>query len=202
MGELASAPAFLLIGNDATEQNPLVAWQIRSAIRHVAARLYVVDSREIEVAAQSEPFRAGCFRRGRCRDRGLNGRGSAVRRFARIAKSSSGGRRPDRAVRRRNTGPGARRSGGAGRAARAGRPTYPVHGARRLCEFARRRGHGFAAGSAARLCRRCGHVGARKVWKIVGRFTAGKTGTGGRRDDRWSGGRHDQRALRCGRESA
>src|SRR6202049_1731614 len=44
MGELASAPAFLLIGNDATEQNPLVAWQIRSAIRHVAGRLYVVGS--------------------------------------------------------------------------------------------------------------------------------------------------------------
>ena len=35
----------LLIGNDATEQNPLVAWQIRPAIRHVGARLYVVDSR-------------------------------------------------------------------------------------------------------------------------------------------------------------
>ncbi len=40
MGELASAPAFLLIGNDATDQNPLVAWQIRSAIRHHGARLY------------------------------------------------------------------------------------------------------------------------------------------------------------------
>ncbi|HEY1865889.1 MAG TPA: 2Fe-2S iron-sulfur cluster-binding protein, partial [Candidatus Acidoferrales bacterium] len=46
MGELAFAPAFLLIGNDASEQNPLVAWQIRSAIRHVGARLYILDSRE------------------------------------------------------------------------------------------------------------------------------------------------------------
>jgi NADH-quinone oxidoreductase subunit G len=46
IGELAFAPAFLLIGNDASEQNPLVAWQIRSAIRHVGARLYVLDSRE------------------------------------------------------------------------------------------------------------------------------------------------------------
>src|SRR5580765_2550206 len=34
MNDLASAPATLLIGNDANEQNPLVAWQIRAAIRH------------------------------------------------------------------------------------------------------------------------------------------------------------------------
>ena len=46
MGELASAPAFLLVGNDPTEQNPLVAWQIRAALRHHGSRLYVVNSRE------------------------------------------------------------------------------------------------------------------------------------------------------------
>ncbi|HEY7680348.1 MAG TPA: molybdopterin-dependent oxidoreductase, partial [Terriglobia bacterium] len=46
MSDLASAPAFLLVGNDATEQNPLVAWQIRAAIRHHGSRLYVIDSRE------------------------------------------------------------------------------------------------------------------------------------------------------------
>jgi NADH-quinone oxidoreductase subunit G len=45
MAELASAPAFLLVGNDATEQNPLVAWQIRAAIRHHGSRLYIIDSR-------------------------------------------------------------------------------------------------------------------------------------------------------------
>jgi NADH-quinone oxidoreductase subunit G len=56
MGELASAPAFLLIGNDATEQNPLVAWQIRSAIRHVGARLYVVDSRETKLQRKAKLF--------------------------------------------------------------------------------------------------------------------------------------------------
>ncbi len=44
MADLASAPAFLLIGNDATEQNPLVAWQIRCAIRQHGSRLYIVDS--------------------------------------------------------------------------------------------------------------------------------------------------------------
>ena len=46
MGELASAPAFLLVGNDPSEQNPLVAWQIRAALRHHGSRLYAVNSRE------------------------------------------------------------------------------------------------------------------------------------------------------------
>jgi len=46
MAALQTAPAFLLIGNDVTEQNPLVAWQIRAAIRHHGSRLYIVDSRE------------------------------------------------------------------------------------------------------------------------------------------------------------
>jgi NADH-quinone oxidoreductase subunit G len=45
MNDLASAPAFLLIGNDPSEQNPLVAWQIRAAIRHGGSRLYVINSR-------------------------------------------------------------------------------------------------------------------------------------------------------------
>ncbi len=56
MGELASAPAFLLIGNNASEQNPLVAWQIRSAIRHVGARLYVLDSREPKLARKAKIY--------------------------------------------------------------------------------------------------------------------------------------------------
>jgi NADH-quinone oxidoreductase subunit G len=44
MSALVSAAAFLLVGNDASEQNPLVAWQIRTAIRHNGASLYIVDS--------------------------------------------------------------------------------------------------------------------------------------------------------------
>src|SRR5580704_15082599 len=50
MRDLVAAPAFLLIGNDATVQNPLVAWQIRTAIRQHGARLYVIDFREIKLA--------------------------------------------------------------------------------------------------------------------------------------------------------
>ncbi len=54
MEQVARASAILLIGNDATNQNPLVAWQIRSAIRHNAARLYIVDSRKIPLARHAK----------------------------------------------------------------------------------------------------------------------------------------------------
>src|SRR5438309_6086952 len=56
MGELASAPAILLLGNDATEQNPLVAWQIRAAIRLHRSRLYILDSREQKLHRQARDF--------------------------------------------------------------------------------------------------------------------------------------------------
>ncbi len=56
MAELASAPAFLLIGNDATEQNPLVAWQIRTAIRQHGSRLYIVDSQEPGLKKRAKQF--------------------------------------------------------------------------------------------------------------------------------------------------
>jgi NADH-quinone oxidoreductase subunit G len=46
MSDLASAPAFLLVGNDPSEQNPLVAWQIRAAMRHHGSPLYAVNSCE------------------------------------------------------------------------------------------------------------------------------------------------------------
>jgi NADH-quinone oxidoreductase subunit G len=56
MGALASAPAALLISNDASEQNPLVAWQIRAAIRHYRSRLYIVDSREHALGRKARDF--------------------------------------------------------------------------------------------------------------------------------------------------
>jgi NADH-quinone oxidoreductase subunit G len=46
LSELGTAPAILLIGNDATQQNPLVAWQIRNAIRQHGSRLYTLNSGE------------------------------------------------------------------------------------------------------------------------------------------------------------
>ncbi len=56
IGELASTPAFLLIGNDPSDQNPLVAWQIRAAIRHHGARLYIVDADRPKLVRKSKLY--------------------------------------------------------------------------------------------------------------------------------------------------
>ncbi len=56
MAGLETESAFLLIGDDPTEQNPLVAWQIRTAIRHQGARLYIVNSRSIELTRKAVQF--------------------------------------------------------------------------------------------------------------------------------------------------
>ena len=45
MRDVLNAPAILLIGNDPTEQHPLLAWQIRNNVRLHRAKLYVVNSR-------------------------------------------------------------------------------------------------------------------------------------------------------------
>jgi NADH-quinone oxidoreductase subunit G len=47
--QLYESRAVLLIGNDATNQNPLVAWQIRSGIRHHGTKLFVIDTQEIKL---------------------------------------------------------------------------------------------------------------------------------------------------------
>jgi NADH-quinone oxidoreductase subunit G len=54
MAELESVPAFLVIGNDPSEQNPLVAWQIRAAIRHHGSRLYAIHSGASELRHQAK----------------------------------------------------------------------------------------------------------------------------------------------------
>jgi NADH-quinone oxidoreductase chain G len=54
--DLESAPAFLLISNDATEQNPLVAWQIRTAVRNRRSRLYILDSHEQKLHRKAQDF--------------------------------------------------------------------------------------------------------------------------------------------------
>src|SRR5205807_9577679 len=56
MREVATAPAILLIGNDPTEQHPLLAWQIRTNVRLNQARLYVVNSKEIKLHRQATVF--------------------------------------------------------------------------------------------------------------------------------------------------
>jgi NADH-quinone oxidoreductase subunit G len=56
MAEVFNAPAILLIGNDPTEQHPLLAWQIRNNVRLHRARLYVVNSEPIKLRRQATVF--------------------------------------------------------------------------------------------------------------------------------------------------
>src|SRR5258708_10812821 len=56
MAEVFTAPAILLIGNDPTEQHPLLAWQIRNNVRLHRARLYVINSEPIKLRRQPVSF--------------------------------------------------------------------------------------------------------------------------------------------------
>src|SRR5690349_9930830 len=53
MRDVASAPAILLIGNDPTNQHPLLAWQIRNNVRLNKARLYIVNDSDIKLHRQA-----------------------------------------------------------------------------------------------------------------------------------------------------
>ena len=53
MAQIATASAIVLIGNDATQQNPLVAWQIRAAVRHHEAHLYVIHAGPLKLLRQA-----------------------------------------------------------------------------------------------------------------------------------------------------
>ena len=56
MRDVFNAPAILLIGNDPTEQHPLLAWQIRNNVRLHRARLYIVNSQPIKLRRQTASF--------------------------------------------------------------------------------------------------------------------------------------------------
>jgi NADH-quinone oxidoreductase subunit G len=56
MADVFTAPAILLIGNDPTEQHPLLAWQIRNNVRLHRARLYVINSKPIKLRRQASSF--------------------------------------------------------------------------------------------------------------------------------------------------
>src|SRR5262249_37509574 len=56
MDELYRSKAVLLIGNDPTNQNPLVAWQIRSGIRHHGTKLLVINSADIKLNRVANAF--------------------------------------------------------------------------------------------------------------------------------------------------
>ncbi len=56
MREVFDAPAVLLIGNDPTNQHPLLAYQIRNNVRLHRSRLYAINSAPIKLRRQSAAF--------------------------------------------------------------------------------------------------------------------------------------------------
>src|SRR5438445_8802813 len=56
MKQLYQSKAVLLIGNDPTNQNPLVAWQIRSGIRHFGTKLFLINANEIKLKRKAQQF--------------------------------------------------------------------------------------------------------------------------------------------------
>jgi NADH-quinone oxidoreductase subunit G len=56
MADVFTAPAMLLIGNDPTEQHPLLAWQIRNNVRLHNSKLYVINSESIKLRRQATSF--------------------------------------------------------------------------------------------------------------------------------------------------
>src|SRR6202789_907460 len=53
MADVYTANAVLLVGNDVTNQNPLVAWQIRTGVRHHQARLYAINGQPSKIHRQA-----------------------------------------------------------------------------------------------------------------------------------------------------
>jgi NADH-quinone oxidoreductase subunit G len=56
MEQLYESKAVLVIGNDPTNQNPLVAWQIRSGIRHFGTKLFIINAHEIKLTRKATQF--------------------------------------------------------------------------------------------------------------------------------------------------
>ncbi len=56
MEQLYESRTVLVIGNDPSDQNPLVAWQIRAGIRHFDTKLFLVNSRDIKLKPKATQF--------------------------------------------------------------------------------------------------------------------------------------------------
>ena len=56
MRNVYDAPAILVIGNNPTEQHPLLAWQIRNNVRLHRSRLYLINSHAIKLGRQAASF--------------------------------------------------------------------------------------------------------------------------------------------------
>ena len=56
MRDVFNTPAILLIGNNPTEQHPLLAWQIRSNVRLHRGKVYIANSSPIKLRRQATAF--------------------------------------------------------------------------------------------------------------------------------------------------
>jgi len=56
MGDVGAASSLLLVGGDPTHQHPLLAYQIRQAVRQHGARLYVINHAEIKLHRQASSY--------------------------------------------------------------------------------------------------------------------------------------------------
>ena len=56
VADTASAPAIFVLGNDPTEQHPLLAWNLRTNVRHNSARIYLANHRDIKLRRQGKSF--------------------------------------------------------------------------------------------------------------------------------------------------
>ncbi len=54
LADTGKAPAVLLLGNDPTEQHPMLAWNLRTNVRHNRARIYLVNHQEIKLERQAK----------------------------------------------------------------------------------------------------------------------------------------------------
>ncbi|MHB1959641.1 MAG: NADH-quinone oxidoreductase subunit NuoG [Acidobacteriaceae bacterium] len=54
IADTASAPAIFILGNDPTEQHPLLAWNLRTNVRHNSARIYLANHRDIKLRRQAK----------------------------------------------------------------------------------------------------------------------------------------------------
>jgi NADH-quinone oxidoreductase subunit G len=56
MADVYEASTVVVIGNDPTQQNPLVAWQIRTGIRHHNSKLYLINSQPSKLERKATQF--------------------------------------------------------------------------------------------------------------------------------------------------
>src|SRR5512137_24473 len=56
MEQLYKSKAVLLVGDDPTNQNPLVGWQIRSGIRHHGTKLFIINANDIKLKRKATQF--------------------------------------------------------------------------------------------------------------------------------------------------